>query len=65
MLGVFVLGIVVQDETLLDLLKLKFLIEHPSDNLLFNRVGCTEQQLARDRIDLLTLLEINRAPHVS
>ena len=62
-LGIFVLGIVVRDETLLNLLK--FLIELPPDNLLFNRVGCTEQQLARDRIDLLTLLEINRAPHVS
>ena len=62
-LGIFVLGIVVRDETLLNLLK--FLIELPPDNLLFNRVGCTEQQLARDRIDLLTLLEIDRAPHVS
>jgi hypothetical protein len=61
-LGIFVLGIVVRDETLLNLHK--FLIELPPDNLLFNRVGCTEQQLARDRIDLLTLLEINRAPHV-
>lgn len=62
-LGIFVLGIVVRDETLLNLLK--FLMELPPDNLLFKRVGCTEQQLARDRIDLLTLLEINRAPHVS